>query len=179
MLRRRRKRTGLAMQNDFAKPTKIVPRLPHPALPGADWADCYRIAVGRSMRADEAARLVLGRFPYWVKVLITIRDALVAPFGIKPSTAHKPGDIDMIGIFPVVSRSARQVVLGFDDRHLDFRAVIDVNEHGGRTFVSSTTLVRRKVLFGKLYLMAITPFHNLIVETALINLNRAALNPQP
>jgi hypothetical protein len=78
----------------------------------------------------------------------------------------------MIGIFPVVSQSAGQVVLGFDDRHLDFRAVIDVSHKDGQTLVSSTTLVKRKILFGKLYLAAITPFHNLIVSTALANLNR-------
>lgn len=162
------------MQRNSLKPTKIKPRLPHPALPGADWADCYQLAVGdRDLTAIDAARLVLGHFPPWVQMLMTIRDAAVAPFGVKASTVHSGEDMEMIGIFPVVSRSDHQVVVGFDDRHLDFRAVIDVTRNGGQTFVSSTTLVRRKILFGRLYLAAITPFHNLIVSTALANLNRA------
>jgi hypothetical protein len=170
------------MQRNTAKPTKIEPRLPHPALPDADWADCYQMPVHeRDLTAIDAARLFLGHFPQWVQMLMTIRDAVVVPFGIKRSTVHSLSDTATIGIFPIVSQSARQVVLGFDDRHLDFRAVIDVFEKDGQTLVSATTLVKRKILFGKLYLAAITPFHNLIVSTALANLNRpsAALNRQP
>jgi hypothetical protein len=170
------------MQRNSIKPTKIRPRLPHPALPGADWADCYQLAVGdRNLTATDAARLVLGHFPPWVRMLMTIRDAVVAPFGVKASTVHSAEDMEMIGIFPVVSRSHHQVVVGFDDHHLNFRLVIDVTREGGQTFVSSTTLVRRKILFGRLYLAAITPFHNLIVSATLANLNRApaALSRRP
>lgn len=162
------------MHLDPVKPTKIPPRLPHPALPDADWADCYQLPVGAgSLSAIDAARMMLGHFPPWIQALMTIRDAVVAPFGIKRSTVHSGEDMEMIGIFPVVSQSERQVVVGFDDRHLDFRAVIDVSEKDGHTLVSSTTLVKRKILFGRIYLAVITPFHNLVVSTALASLNRA------
>jgi hypothetical protein len=168
------------MQISSAKPIKIKPHLPHPALPDADWADCYRLAVSRrDLTAIEAARLVLGHFPPWVQMLMTIRDTIVAPFGIKASTVHSAQDMAMIGIFPIVAQSADQVVVGFDDRHLDFRAVIDVSHQDGQTLVSSTTLVRRKILLGKLYLAVITPFHNLIVSTALANLNRVPVSRPP
>lgn len=154
------------------KPTKVRPTLPNPALPEADWADCYQLPVGDpDLTAIEAARMLLGRSPWWAQALMTVRDAAVAPFCVKPSTIHSTSDLEMIGVFPVVSKSARRVVVGFDDRHLDFRAVIEVSAEEGRTLVSTTTLVKRKVLFGRLYLAAITPFHNLIVSTALAKLN--------
>lgn len=44
-------------------------------------------------------------------------------------------------------------MLGFDDRHLDFRIVVDLEEQECRQLVSVTTLVRRKNLFGRLYLL--------------------------
>jgi hypothetical protein len=163
-------------------PAKISPRLPHPALPEADWADCYQLRVDdRMMTAGDAARAMLGHFPAWVRVLMALRNALVAPLGIKPSTAHSPGDMEMIGIFPVVSRSPSEIVLGFDDRHLDFRAVITVEDDGDGRLVSATTLVKRKILIGRLYLVAITPFHNLVVRSALGRLKPglSPLNPRP
>lgn len=112
---------------------------------------------------------------------MAIRNAIVAPFGVKSSGVHSAEEMDMIGIFPIVSQFERQVVLGFDDRHLDFRAVIDVSDDDGQTLVSATTLVRRKILFGKIYLAVITPFHNLIVATMLAKLNGgpAAFNRPP
>jgi hypothetical protein len=161
------------MQREAARPIKITPRLPHPALPGADWADCYQLRVNdRNLTALEASRLMFGHFPPWVRMLMTVRNAVVAPFGVKSSAAHSAEEMEMIGIFPVVSMSARQAVLGFDDRHLDFRAVIEVSDDDGQTLVSAITLVKRNILFGKLYIAAITPFHNLVVASSLRNLNR-------
>jgi hypothetical protein len=170
------------MKRNIARPIKIRPSLPHPALPGADWADCYQLRVNdRNLTALDAARSVLGHFPPWVRMLMAIRNAIVAPFGVKSSGVHSAEEMDMIGIFPIVSQFERQVVLGFDDRHLDFRAVIDVSDDDGQTLVSATTLVRRKILFGKIYLAVITPFHNLIVATMLAKLNGgpAAFNRPP
>jgi hypothetical protein len=59
-------------------------------------------------------------------------------------------------------------VLGFDDRHLDFRIVIDVRQDrpSGQT-LSVMTLVHRNNLFGRLYLAAVLPFHKLIVRRML------------
>jgi hypothetical protein len=165
------------------RPSKITPRLPHPALPQADWADCYQLSVpAASLTAIEAARLMLGYTPFWISSLMRLRNLIVGPLlGLRTDTHDLPEGAEMIGIFPVLSQSERQVVVGFDDRHLDFRIVIDVEETGGGKRVSAMTLVQRKILIGRLYLAAITPFHNLIVSTALAGLNNktVAFNPPP
>ncbi|CAN7314419.1 DUF2867 domain-containing protein [Pararhizobium sp. LjRoot238] len=149
--------------------------LPHPALPLADWADCYELRVqGRALTARSAAERTLGDFPAWVRALMWLRNAAVRPFGLKGS--GPPNTREMIGIFPILSRSDEQMVLGFDDAHLDFRIVVDVHpaRETGQT-VSVTTLVRRKILLGKLYLAVITPFHRLIVRTMLDRLSGPAV----
>lgn len=147
--------------------------LPHPALPGADWADCYeRTVPGHGLTATAAAQRTLGDFPAWVRSLIWLRNAAVRPFGLKSGGYHPAGHAQMIGLFPVISRSDEQIVLGFDDTHLDFRVVIDVRRGGEFGQIAGvTTLVHRKILMGKLYIGVITPFHRLIVRTMLSRLS--------
>lgn len=145
--------------------------LPHPVLPDADWADRFTLPVpGSGLTATAAAELCLGHMPGWVRALMSLRNRLVAPFGLK--AAPYPSS-SSIGGFPVVSRSDERVVLGLDDRHLDFRIVIDVrpNRPDGQT-VGVTTLVRRKNLSGRAYLAVVAPFHRLIVPTVLEGIGR-------
>jgi hypothetical protein len=151
--------------------------LPHPALPLADWADCYeRLVPGQSATAIALAKRGLGRFPVWVRVLLLVRNAVVSRFGLKGSGAD--GKAEMVGFFPIVSQTSEQAVLGFDDTHLDFRIVVDVSQAGELAQrVSVTTLVRRKILFGRIYIALITPFHKLIVRTMLARLARQTLVP--
>ncbi|WP_246747089.1 DUF2867 domain-containing protein [Nitratireductor aquibiodomus] len=72
------------------------------------------------------------------------------------------------GPFPVLERSSRRIVLGADDRHLDFRLIVEADPaEGPGTRVSCTTLVRPHNPFGWLYLLTIMPFHKLIVANTL------------
>jgi hypothetical protein len=73
----------------------------------------------------------------------------------------------MIGIFPVISETPERLVAGFDDRHLDFRVVVDVASSGQGQDVTATTLVLTHNLLGRTYLAIITPFHRLIARTML------------
>lgn len=155
--------------------------LPHPLLPAADWADRFTLGLPvNNLTAREAARLALEYPPGWVRRLMTLRNALVAPFGLK-SAAEKVATSDTeIGGFPVVSVSDDRVVLGFDDRHLDFRIVIDVRQDrpSGQT-LSVMTLVHRNNLIGRLYLAAVMPFHKLIVRTMLSGIGARIVNSPP
>ncbi|MBC7151677.1 MAG: DUF2867 domain-containing protein [Rhizobium sp.] len=144
------------------------PALPHPALLQADWADRYAvISPEQGMPAIRAAQLALGQSPAWVRRLLDLRNRLVAPFGLK-AAEMKLGEAGSVGAFPIVSERDEQVVLGFNDSHLDFRIVIDVASAGAAgSRVSVTTLVDRHNAFGRLYILAVTPFHRLIVKTTL------------
>jgi len=144
-------------------------KLPDFRLPGADWADCFEIHVaGRVLTAMEAARLTLGTMPGWIRLLVQIRNLFASLVGLKKGADRSLAAETRIGIFPLISQSESTVVLGLDDWHLDFRLVVDVEGDGaGGTRLRSMTLVRRKNLFGKLYIGVITPFHRLIVPAVL------------
>ena len=151
------------------KAREISFTLPHPALPGADWGDCFEVRTGRpGLTAEAAARRAFERMPRWTGGLMALRNLLVKPFGLKGDPEAASAGAARIGMFPVLSNTPTQSVLGFDDRHLDFRIVVETEElPDGRTAVRMMTLVRRHNLLGRAYLAAIMPFHKLIVATTL------------
>ena len=138
-------------------------------LPGAHWSDTFTLDVPQGgLDAERAARLALDRIPAWAQVLMRLRNALVAPFGLKAAPDHTLPPEASIGTFPVISRAPDKVVLGLDDKHLDFRIVITVNPAAGAPQrVSATTMVRINNGFGRAYLAAVMPFHKLIVPVTL------------
>ncbi|MGD9478814.1 DUF2867 domain-containing protein [Shinella sp. G-2] len=161
----------------FMSPVSRPVSLPHPILPAADWADRFTLGLPvENLTAREAARLALEHPPGWVRKLMVLRNALVAPFGLKGAAEEVRTSEAEIGGFPVVSASDDRVVLGFDDRHLDFRIVIDVRQDrpSGQT-LSVMTLVHRNNLLGRLYLAVVMPFHKLIVRRMLSGIGRRLL----
>jgi len=141
---------------------------PNTLLPGAQFADAFRIGVdNRALDARQAAERMIARQPRWAEALVTLRNILVMPFGLKTSGASATAPREMIGIFPIVSQTPDRLVAGFNDRHLDFRLVVDVATSGANQNVTATTLVLTHNWLGRTYLAVIMPFHRLIVRTLL------------
>ena len=152
-----------------------------PLYPGADLADAYAVAVPPDSSADvaELARAVLAEPPGWVKPLMAARDGIMRWFGVKTVQKIVEGSArrgrETIGFFPVRERLDDEVVLGEDDRHLDFRSSFLVRQDaaGSRELVWVTVVHCRNRL-GRLYLAAIGPFHRMIVPAYLARLTRGA-----
>jgi len=138
-------------------------------LPGAQFVDAFRLETnGRALDARHAAQRMIARQPRWAEALVTLRNILVTPFGLKTSGASETPPREMIGLFPVLSATPDRLVAGFDDKHLDFRIVVDVAASGATTQnVTLTTLVLTHNWLGRTYLAIILPFHRLIAPTLL------------
>jgi hypothetical protein len=140
----------------------------NPLLPGAQFMDAYRLEVyGENLDARKAAERMMARAPRWVDMLVALRNIIVAPFGLKTSGEDRRAPRDIIGIFPVVSETPERLVAGFNDKHLDFRVVVDVATSGQRQSITATTLVLTHNRLGRTYLTVITPFHRLVVRAML------------
>jgi hypothetical protein len=136
-------------------------------LAGAQFGDAFRITVdGAALDARRAAEKMLARGPRWIESLLALRNRLVAPFGLKTPLPGESKSID-IGIFPVIGEKPVRLVAGLNDKHLDFRIVVDVATSGQGQDVTATTLVRTHNLLGSVYLAIIMPFHRLIVRAML------------
>jgi hypothetical protein len=139
-----------------------------PLLAGAQFRDAFSVVVDdAALDARHAAEKMLGRSPRWIEQLLALRNFLVAPFGLKTGAPKEPGRYDIIGLFPVVSERPDRLVAGFDDKHLDFRVVVDVAAAGHGQRVTATTLVLTHNLLGRVYLTTILPFHRLVVRALL------------
>ena len=157
--------------------SEIDVALPHAALPAGDWADAYRVTIATPFQtARSAGEAAFSTFPFWVNALMALRNLIVTPFGLKTGAAEKPVTA-RIGFFPVISEADEQVVVGMNDRHLDFRCVIDITDRdAGPQGVTIATIIKRHNWLGRTYLATIMPFHRLIVRTALARLARANEN---
>lgn len=140
---------------------------------GADLVDTYSVELPSCAATDvqELARFVLGHPPAWVAPLMAVRDTLMGSLGIKTaadlSRHGRAARNGVVGSFPVVERLQSEIVMGADDRHLDFRTAMLVEEAEGTRVLYWTTVVRCRNLFGRGYLTVITPFHRAIVPAYL------------
>ncbi|KJC61735.1 hypothetical protein UP10_04935 [Bradyrhizobium sp. LTSPM299] len=151
------------------KVDEITPNADSTALlAGAQFMDAFRIETEHSdLDARHAAEVMVEQQPRWFETLQTLRNILVKPFGLKTSGAERGVPRDMIGIFPVVSQTQARLVAGFNDKHLDFRIVVDVAAAGNGRNVTLTMLVLTHNSLGRAYLALIMPFHRLIVPAML------------
>jgi uncharacterized protein DUF2867 len=140
-------------------------------LAGAQFIDAYSVTVdGTALDARHAAEKMLAHGPRWIEALMSLRNRLVKPFGLKipaPAESAKTASAATIGIFPVLSETPDRVVAGLNDKHLDFRVVVDIAKSGRGQRVTATTLVLTHNLLGRTYLATILPFHRLIVRSML------------
>jgi len=118
-------------------------------LPGFDFADAYAVDAPAGLNAIEATQRAFARSAAWIRALLEVRNRLVAVVGLKPAPSRG---------FPIIRQSPQEVLMGFDDRHLDFRIAVTVA--AGRATV--TTVVRCHNFWGRCYLAAVVPFHRSI-----------------
>jgi hypothetical protein len=130
-------------------------------------AFAIRLPADASRDAETLARFIVSHQPAWVERLTAVRDMIVAPFRLK--TARHLAQVasreqaERVGIFRIYSRSGTEIVLGEDDRHLDFRVSVLCTSHE----VTVTTVVHCHNLLGRAYLFVIAPFHRLVVKASL------------
>ena len=137
-------------------------------LPGAQFADAYALDMAPpKLDARRAAERIMARSPRWIAALLALRNLVVAPLGLHTRPPSSAAGLGVLGIFPVLSQTPDRLVAGFDDRHLDFRVIVDVSPRLERQRVTLTTLVLTHNRLGRAYLAAVLPFHRVIVRAML------------
>jgi hypothetical protein len=150
-----------------------------PLYPTSDFADAFAITLPPSATRDivKLAQALLDSPAPFLQHLMKLRDAGVRIFGVKTSRQIREEldreDCDRINFFRVRSVSKRELILGEDDKHLDFRASVLLRpcEGGAGDEIVATSVAHSHNLFGRSYLALVCPFHRMIVRS---NLRRAA-----
>lgn len=144
------------------------------AYPSVNLADAFAIGLpaGASTDPETLARFVFAHQPAWIGGLMQVRDLLVAGFGLKTGRhlASLAGQARRVGIFKVYSVSETEIILGEDDKHLDFRVsvlcAVAAPPHASRQVVVSTVVHCHNRL-GRAYIFLIAPFHRAVVKASL------------
>ncbi len=142
-----------------------------------DLADAYAVRLPENAIDDPEllARFVFAHQAGWVAKLLRVRDAIVARFGLKTAAQLRIQDPaaarERVDIFRIYTRSAHEIILGEDDSHLDFRVSVlqqtrDTREGRARYLILSTVVHCHNRL-GRFYILAIAPFHRLVVRSSL------------
>lgn len=147
-----------------------------------DYIDSYQIEFvdKKNISPTEIGKAFFLSGPKWVEKLFSLRNKIVGLFGLKTSenTTDRKKQLDdfkcepgeQLGLFKVFSKTNNEVVLGEDDRHLNFRVSLLLgqllNETEKKTLTITTT-VHFNNWFGRLYFLPVKPFHKLIVPTML------------
>ena len=154
--------TAAAAKRRAVTETALRPVGANASLTRVDAADTYTTPL-RADDSREPAAWQAGLFagiPGWVSALMGVRHVLVKPFGLETGGAKSLGDG-----FPVLSSSPTRIVMGIDDKHLDFRLVVDVDEPAGD--VAFTTLVQIHGRSGRAYWAVVKHFHPVVMRSMM------------
>ncbi|MCP2635476.1 DUF2867 domain-containing protein [Microbacterium sp. HD4P20] len=148
----------------FSAPASRTPLLRASAIRG-DWTSRQRQPVTADACADPAVwTAALFHEPSaTMTAVLAVRDRLVALVALRPASRDS---------FRVLARNEDEVLVGSDDRHLDFRASVRCTRHT----VDVVTFVEVHNLLGRLYLMPVRIVHSTIVRGML---RRAAKRLDP
>ena len=139
-------------------------------------ADAFAIQLpsDASTNPDVLARFIFSVQPSWIGALTNVRDAIVAGFGLKTAKhlATLAGDptANRISIFRVFGATETEVVLGENDRHLDFRVSVlctPASPPSTGNQLTLSTVVHCHNRLGRAYLSVIAPFHRQVVKASL------------
>ena len=135
------------------------------SLSKIDFSDTFSI-TNHSNTIKEITLLVFGKSPKFIKFLFKLRNSIVKLIGLRTppipdtSTFIVGGNVNF---FEIYSISENEVLLGANDSHLNFRAIV-YNTKEKEYNIKVTTLVEYNNKIGRIYMFLIKPFHQLIVR---------------
>ncbi len=144
--------------------------------PSVHLADAFEISLpaDATRDPDTLARFIFAEQPAWVGFLLGLRDAIVARLGLKTTrqlgTLAATAKAERVGIFRIYSSTPTEIVLGEDDKHLDFRLSLlctGVPAPEGKHRLTLSTVVHCHNLTGRIYILIIAPFHRMVVKASL------------
>ena len=144
------------------------------SLPVNHYADCFscEFRSKETVLLESIARSFLNYNPGWVKCLVVLRNILVKPFNLQTGT-EKSAIITIskgskASIFKVLEMNDDELLLYYEDKHLDACFSIMLNRLHHQNEITASTTVYFHNNLGRIYFFFIKPFHILIIKSMLI-----------
>lgn len=133
-----------------------------------------RIVIQRKdLSLNDVVQCFFTTAPTWVRGMMKLRDKLRTFVGLKTierqttssdpnSSTFQPGE--KFGLFQIIDRNANEVIMGADDKHLNFRVSIFLENNSGLQHkVSISTIVVLHNTLGRGHMKLVAPFHRIVV----------------
>lgn len=173
------KRQAIASGMTLKMPLIEVPMPAESEMPQSirriDFSDAYEVCLNRQeLSANEAYVAIFASEPAWVRWLMKLRGRIAGLFGIahdfdsgKKLDIDHPGSAvfvagERLGPFTVRVVAANELVVGDDDKHLNFRISTLRRERGGVAYITVSTGVEIHNQLGHAYMFLVKPFHRFI-----------------
>ncbi|MDR4950884.1 DUF2867 domain-containing protein [Chryseobacterium sp. ES2] len=137
---------------------------------------------GRNIDISEIGKTFFTSGPKWGKKMFAFRNKIMGLFGLKTGYEAEKQQTEKdfqceigerIGLFKVFDKTNNEIVLGEDDKHLDFRVSLFVDKNKkeiNKNSLTISTTVKFHNWLGVLYFLPVRPFHRLIVPAMLKNM---------
>jgi Protein of unknown function (DUF2867) len=149
------------------------------SLPQIDFADAFQCQLpeNQPQNIDSVTRAIFLTMPQWVAQLLELRNAIVRPFGLKTSIDAVPVPFSnqdelqpgtAVGVFEVLDRRLNdEIMLGEDDKHLDYRVSIQLEREEEKCWVVVSTVVKFNNWLGRAYFVPVRSVHKIIVPAMI------------
>jgi len=135
-------------------------------FPKVDFADTFS-TTNKKDSIQEVTNQIFNTAPKWVAFLFKIRNSIVKFFGLKTGIPDDYNEDFKVGgyvkFFKIYDIATNEIILGANDNHLNFRAIVSNTENTSHN-IKVTTLVEYNNKKGKIYMNLIKPFHRMIVK---------------
>lgn len=149
----------------------------------ADFHDSYKLLSSGKKKINplEVYFLMVKRVPKWINFLLSLRNKIARLLGLKDvgnlGKTKKflgQGGKNLVGhkldFFIIATYSQNEMILILNDKHLDIKVSIFINESFEEKTIIFSTLVKFNNFCGKAYMFIITPFHKVIVKRLMRNI---------
>lgn len=133
-----------------------------------------------SIKIQNVAKAFFSSSPKWVDSLFLLRNKIVSMFGLKTSGSAENRQDQLnnfkweggskLGLFKVFSRNENEIIIGEDDKHLNFRVSLYLEKNLKQMnykILTISTIVQFNNGFGRMYFFPVKPFHKIIVPVML------------
>ncbi|MBE9159494.1 DUF2867 domain-containing protein [Nodosilinea sp. LEGE 06152] len=147
------------------------------SLPRLDFADAFRCQLpdDQLQNIDSVTRAIFLTMPRAIAQLLEFRNVIVRPFGLKTSIDAAPSSSQeelqpgtAVGAFEILGRRQNdEIMLGEDDKHLDYRVSIQLERGEKKCWVIVSTVVKFNNWLGRVYFAPVRPVHKIIVPVMM------------
>lgn len=137
------------------------------ALDRIDFQDAFAIDVDPSLPSDPKwwADQMLANPPKSVAALMATRNLAMKPFGLKTGELDESGENE---VFKPLAQNESELLVGTDDRHLNFRGNLVTESSPGKLTLTIGTVVKFNNRFGRAYFVPVRPMHAYVIVPMML-----------